>query len=95
MRPPLCGQRVQADASVSVLVLTGRGSFRPIQSSLTKAALSRPIVPKALPPQAPGHLASKFLSSARQPPSEVSFLFSCSPCVWLPFGTFGLLGNEV
>ncbi|XP_039102820.1 protein cramped-like isoform X2 [Hyaena hyaena] len=38
--------------------ITGRGSFRPIQSSLTKAALSRPIVPKALPPQAPGHLAS-------------------------------------
>lgn len=42
----------------------GRGSFRPIQSSLTKAALSRPIVPKALPPQATGHLASKFLSPA-------------------------------
>ncbi|XP_061065473.1 protein cramped-like isoform X3 [Eubalaena glacialis] len=38
--------------------ITGRGSFRPIQSSLTKAALSRPIVPKVLPPQAPGHLAS-------------------------------------
>ncbi|KAM9584439.1 protein cramped-like [Trichechus inunguis] len=38
--------------------ITGRGSFRPIQSSLTKAALSRPIVPKVLPPQATGHLAS-------------------------------------
>lgn len=45
----------------SVLVLTGRGSFRPIQSSLTKATLSRPIMPKVLPPQATGHLASKFL----------------------------------
>ncbi|XP_054549867.1 LOW QUALITY PROTEIN: protein cramped-like [Talpa occidentalis] len=38
--------------------VTGRGSFRPIQSTLTKAALSRPIVPKALPPQATSHLAS-------------------------------------
>ncbi|XP_008068498.1 protein cramped-like [Carlito syrichta] len=38
--------------------ITGRGSFRPIQSSLTKAALSRPIVPKVLPPQATSHLAS-------------------------------------
>lgn len=38
--------------------ITGRGSFRPIQSSLTKAALSRPIMPKVLPPQATGHLAS-------------------------------------
>lgn len=49
------------DAAASVLVVTGRGSFRPIQSSLTKAALSRPIMPKVLPPQATGHLASKFL----------------------------------
>ncbi|KAM5227232.1 protein cramped-like isoform 2-T2 [Ctenodactylus gundi] len=38
--------------------IAGRGSFRPIQSSLTKAALSRPIVPKVLPPQATSHLAS-------------------------------------
>ncbi|ELW67795.1 Protein cramped-like protein [Tupaia chinensis] len=38
--------------------ITGRGSLRPIQSSLTKAALSRPIVPKVLPAQAPSHLAS-------------------------------------
>ncbi|KAM5130499.1 protein cramped-like isoform 2-T2 [Callospermophilus lateralis] len=38
--------------------VAGRGSFRPIQSSLTKAALSRPIVPKVLPPQATNHLAS-------------------------------------
>ncbi|XP_012587155.1 PREDICTED: telomere length regulation protein TEL2 homolog [Condylura cristata] len=36
-----------------------RGSFRPIQSTLTKAALSRPIVPKVLPPQATSHLASE------------------------------------
>lgn len=49
------------DAAASVFVLTGRGSFRPIQSSLTKAALSRPIMPKVLPPQATGHLAGKFL----------------------------------
>ena len=64
MQPPPCGKRPSArvpDASASTLVLTGRGSFRPIQSSLTKAALSRPIVPKVLPPQAPGHLASKSL----------------------------------
>ncbi|XP_058536360.1 protein cramped-like [Ochotona princeps] len=38
--------------------LTGRGSFRPIQSSLSKVAVSRPIVPKALPPQATSPLAS-------------------------------------
>lgn len=38
--------------------LTGRGSFRPIQSSLSKVAVSRPIVPKALPPQATSSLAS-------------------------------------
>ncbi|XP_010618800.1 protein cramped-like isoform X1 [Fukomys damarensis] len=38
--------------------IAGRGSFRPIQSSLTKAALSRPIVPKVLPSQATSHLAS-------------------------------------
>ncbi|XP_006901966.1 PREDICTED: protein cramped-like [Elephantulus edwardii] len=38
--------------------ITGRGSFRPIQSSMTKAALSRPIVPKVPPPQATNHLAS-------------------------------------
>ncbi|XP_021107061.1 protein cramped-like isoform X4 [Heterocephalus glaber] len=38
--------------------IAGRGSFRPIQSSLTKAALSRPIVPKVLPSQAASHLAS-------------------------------------
>lgn len=37
----------------------GRGSFRPIQSSLTKAAVSRPIVPKVLPTQATNHLSSK------------------------------------
>lgn len=64
VQPPPCGKRPSAhvpDASASTLILTGRGSFRPIQSSLTKAALSRPIVPKVLPPQAPGHLASKSL----------------------------------
>ncbi|XP_020024890.1 protein cramped-like isoform X3 [Castor canadensis] len=38
--------------------IAGKGWFRPIQSSLTKAALSRPIVPKVLPPQATSHLAS-------------------------------------
>ncbi|XP_020942481.1 protein cramped-like isoform X2 [Sus scrofa] len=49
----VCSFSILSNSSV-----TGRGSFRPIQSSLTKAALSRPIVPKALPPQAAGHLAS-------------------------------------
>lgn len=49
----VCSFSILSNSSV-----TGRGSFRPIQSSLTKAALSRPIVPKALPPQATGHLAS-------------------------------------
>ena len=48
-----------ADMSASAHILTGRGSFRPVQSSLAKAAVSRPIVPKVLPPQAPGPLASK------------------------------------
>nr|XP_006246113.1 protein cramped-like isoform X3 [Rattus norvegicus] len=38
--------------------IAGRGWFRPIQSSLTKAALSRPIVPKVLPSQATSHLPS-------------------------------------
>ncbi|XP_007528070.2 protein cramped-like [Erinaceus europaeus] len=38
--------------------ITGRGSFRPIQSALTKAALSRPIVPKVLPPPSTNHLSS-------------------------------------
>uniref|UniRef100_A0A8C5L1G3 Protein cramped-like n=1 Tax=Jaculus jaculus TaxID=51337 RepID=A0A8C5L1G3_JACJA len=38
--------------------IAGRGWFRPIQSSLTKAALSRPIVPKVLPSQTTSHLAS-------------------------------------
>nr|XP_020668772.1 protein cramped-like isoform X2 [Pogona vitticeps] len=37
---------------------TGRGSFRPIQSSLMKAAVSRPIVPKILPAQTTNHLSS-------------------------------------
>ncbi|EPY88924.1 hypothetical protein CB1_000144018 [Camelus ferus] len=50
----VCSFSILSNSSV-----TGRGSFRPIQSSLTKAALSRPIVPKVLPPQAPGHLANE------------------------------------
>ncbi|XP_036166979.1 protein cramped-like isoform X2 [Myotis myotis] len=49
----VCSFSIMSNSSI-----TGRGSFRPIQSSLTKAALSRPIMPKVLPPQAPGHLAS-------------------------------------
>ncbi|XP_075420620.1 protein cramped-like isoform X1 [Tenrec ecaudatus] len=49
----VCSFSVLSNSSV-----TGRGAFRPIQSSLTKATLSRPIVPKALPPQATSHLAS-------------------------------------
>ncbi|XP_049624034.1 protein cramped-like isoform X3 [Suncus etruscus] len=38
--------------------VTGRGSFRPIQSALSKAALSRPIVPKVLPPPAASPLTT-------------------------------------
>ncbi|KAI5228864.1 protein cramped-like isoform X2 [Manis pentadactyla] len=49
----VCSFSILSNSSV-----TGRGSFRPIQSSLTKAALSRPIVPKVLPAQAAGPLAS-------------------------------------
>nr|XP_045730613.1 protein cramped-like isoform X2 [Mirounga angustirostris] len=49
----VCSFSILSNSSV-----TGRGSFRPIHSSLTKAALSRPIVPKVLPPPATGHLAS-------------------------------------
>lgn len=47
-----------ADVSASAHILTGRGSFRPVQSSLAKAAVSRPIVPKVLP-TGHGPLASK------------------------------------
>ncbi|XP_007937838.1 protein cramped-like [Orycteropus afer afer] len=49
----VCSFSILSNSSV-----TGRGSFRPIQSSLTKAALSRPIVPKVLPAQATSQLAS-------------------------------------
>ncbi|XP_053413804.1 protein cramped-like isoform X2 [Nycticebus coucang] len=49
----VCSFSIMSNSSI-----TGRGSFRPIQSSLTKAALSRPIVPKVLPSQASSHLAS-------------------------------------
>ncbi|XP_057604764.1 protein cramped-like isoform X2 [Hippopotamus amphibius kiboko] len=56
----VCSFSILSNSSV-----TGRGSFRPIQSSLTKAALSRPIVPKVLPPQAPGHLASAINLAAK------------------------------
>ncbi|KAB0349516.1 hypothetical protein FD754_014373 [Muntiacus muntjak] len=49
----VCSFSILSNSSV-----TGRGSFRPVQSSLAKAAVSRPIVPKVLPPQATGPLAS-------------------------------------
>ncbi|XP_007499399.1 protein cramped-like isoform X3 [Monodelphis domestica] len=49
----VCSFSIMSNSSI-----TGRGSFRPIQSSLTKAALSRPIVPKVLPAQAANHLSS-------------------------------------
>ncbi|XP_006873918.1 PREDICTED: protein cramped-like [Chrysochloris asiatica] len=49
----VCSFSILSNSSIA-----GRGSFRPIQSSLTKAALSRPIVPKVLPAQATSHLAS-------------------------------------
>ncbi|NXA13873.1 CRML protein, partial [Sapayoa aenigma] len=49
----VCSFSILSNSSV-----TGEGSFRPIQSSLTKAAVSRPIVPKVLPTQATSHLSS-------------------------------------
>ncbi|XP_061455710.1 protein cramped-like isoform X2 [Rhineura floridana] len=59
--PRPSGNSSQHVCSFSILSnssVTGRGSFRPIQSSLTKAAVSRPIVPKVLPAQASNHLSS-------------------------------------
>ncbi|NXN61385.1 CRML protein, partial [Rynchops niger] len=59
--PRPSGNPSQHVCSFSILSnssITGRGSFRPIQSSLTKAAVSRPIVPKVLPTQATNHLSS-------------------------------------
>ncbi|XP_058013902.1 protein cramped-like isoform X2 [Ahaetulla prasina] len=51
-------QHVCSFSILSNSSITGRGSFRPIQSSLTKAAVSRPIVPKILPAQATSRLSS-------------------------------------
>ncbi|NXW34572.1 CRML protein, partial [Phaetusa simplex] len=59
--PRPSGNPSQHVCSFSILSnssITGEGSFRPIQSSLTKAAVSRPIVPKVLPTQAANHLSS-------------------------------------
>ncbi|XP_062999660.1 protein cramped-like isoform X2 [Elgaria multicarinata webbii] len=59
--PRPSGNSSQHVCSFSILSnssVTGRGSFRPIQSSLTKAAVTRPIVPKILPAQATNHLSS-------------------------------------
>ncbi|NXC18600.1 CRML protein, partial [Corythaeola cristata] len=59
--PRPSGNPSQHVCSFSILSnssITGEGSFRPIQSSLTKAAVSRPIVPKVLPTQATSHLSS-------------------------------------
>uniref|UniRef100_A0A8C3UX61 Protein cramped-like n=1 Tax=Catharus ustulatus TaxID=91951 RepID=A0A8C3UX61_CATUS len=59
--PRPSGNPSQHVCSFSILSnssITGRGSFRPIQSSLTKAAVSRPIVPKVLPTQTTNHLSS-------------------------------------
>ncbi|XP_074866822.1 protein cramped-like isoform X3 [Carettochelys insculpta] len=59
--PRPSGNPSQHVCSFSILSnssITGRGSFRPIQSSLTKTAVSRPIVPKVLPTQASNHLSS-------------------------------------
>nr|XP_056722363.1 protein cramped-like [Euleptes europaea] len=49
----VCSFSILSNSSV-----TGRGSFRPIHSSLTKAAVSRPIIPKVLPAQAANNLSS-------------------------------------
>ncbi|NXL49470.1 CRML protein, partial [Podilymbus podiceps] len=59
--PRPSGNPSQHVCSFSILSnssITGEGSFRPIQSSLTKAAVSRPIVPKVLPTQSTNHLSS-------------------------------------
>ncbi|XP_015283616.1 PREDICTED: protein cramped-like [Gekko japonicus] len=59
--PRPSGNPSQHVCSFSILSnssITGRGSFRPIHSSLTKAAVSRPIIPKVLPAQATNHLSS-------------------------------------
>uniref|UniRef100_A0A8D0HJJ7 Protein cramped-like n=1 Tax=Sphenodon punctatus TaxID=8508 RepID=A0A8D0HJJ7_SPHPU len=59
--PRPSGNPSQHVCSFSILSnssITGRGSFRPIQSSLTKTAVSRPIIPKVLPTQATNHLSS-------------------------------------
>ncbi|NXD12437.1 CRML protein, partial [Nothocercus nigrocapillus] len=59
--PRPSGNPSQHVCSFSILSnssITGEGSFRPIQSSLNKAAVSRPIVPKVLPAQATNHLSS-------------------------------------
>ncbi|XP_054851251.1 protein cramped-like isoform X2 [Eublepharis macularius] len=49
----VCSFSILSNSSVA-----GRGSFRPIHSSLTKAAVSRPIIPKVLPAQTTNHLPS-------------------------------------
>ncbi|XP_029433282.1 protein cramped-like isoform X3 [Rhinatrema bivittatum] len=51
--PHVCSFSILSNSSVA-----GRGSFRPIQSSLTKAAVSRPIVPKVVPAAATNQLSS-------------------------------------
>ncbi|KAM9291926.1 protein cramped-like isoform 6-T9 [Morus bassanus] len=59
--PRPSGNPSQHVCSFSILSnssITGRGSFRPIQSSLTKAAVSRPIVPKVLPTQTTNQLSN-------------------------------------
>ncbi|NWX88395.1 CRML protein, partial [Nothoprocta pentlandii] len=59
--PRPSGNPSQHVCSFSILSnssITGEGSFRPIQSSLNKAAVSRPIVPKVLPTQATNNLSS-------------------------------------
>nr|XP_033819045.1 protein cramped-like isoform X2 [Geotrypetes seraphini] len=50
--PHVCSFSILSNSSVA-----GKGSFRPIQSSLTKATVSRPIVPKVVPTPASNHLS--------------------------------------
>nr|XP_014344998.1 PREDICTED: protein cramped-like isoform X2 [Latimeria chalumnae] len=49
----VCSFSILSNSSV-----TGTGSFRPIQSTLSKATVSRPIVPKAVPAPTTNHLSS-------------------------------------
>ncbi|KAM8960176.1 protein cramped-like [Pelodytes ibericus] len=51
--PHVCSFSILSNSSI-----TGRGSFRPIHSSLSKAAMAHPIIPKGIPSSTANPLAS-------------------------------------